>query len=84
MNQKPATAALDRDTTYEAIKNLLLSGLVGEQRTVDARAWERALEQHGILVRASGTGTLRLVTHRHMEDEHTEFAIGAIARIRDA
>jgi hypothetical protein len=42
------------------------------------------LEQHGILARATGSGTLRLVTHRHIEDEHIELAIGAVARIRDA
>jgi threonine aldolase len=55
---------------------------VDTQRTADARAWERALEQHGVLARASGAGALRLVTHRHIEDAHIEHVIDAIARIR--
>jgi len=36
------------------------------------------------LARATGSRMLRLVTHRHIEDEHIELAIGAVARIRDA
>ncbi|MFM0737795.1 GntG family PLP-dependent aldolase [Paraburkholderia xenovorans] len=57
---------------------------VSEQRTTDASAWARALEQHGVQTRASGTGMLRLVTHRHIEDAHIELAIAAVARIREA
>jgi DNA-binding GntR family transcriptional regulator len=45
MNQKPATAALDRDTTYEAIKNLLLSGELGPGEALSERALS---EQFGV------------------------------------
>lgn len=56
---------------------------VGEQRVNDPRAWETALAEHGILARASGTGMLRLVTHRHIGDADIEAARLAIASIRE-
>lgn len=34
----------------------------------DGQLWEQQLAQHGVLVRASAAGSLRLVTHRHIDD----------------
>ncbi|MFM0737793.1 GntR family transcriptional regulator [Paraburkholderia xenovorans] len=38
MNQKPPIVALDRETTYKAIKNLLLSGELGPGEALSERA----------------------------------------------
>ena len=35
----------------------------------DGKLWEEQLAQHGVLVRANGAGILRLVTHRHIDDD---------------
>lgn len=34
----------------------------------DGQLWEQQLAGHGVLVRASAAGSLRLVTHRHIDD----------------
>jgi hypothetical protein len=44
----------------------------------------RSIDLHGILAHATSSGTLRVATHRYIEDEHIELAIGAVARIRSA
>lgn len=46
----------------------------------DGQLWEQQLAQHGVLVRASGAGSLRLVTHRHIDDE----AVAATLRVFEA
>lgn len=57
---------------------------VAEQRVADPKAWETALAARHIQARASGSGMLRLVTHRHIDDADIDTAIGAIAEIRQA
>lgn len=34
----------------------------------DGKLWEQQLAGHGVLIRASAAGSLRLVTHRHIDD----------------
>lgn len=48
----------------------------------DAAAWADGVKQHGILVQASGSAQLRLVTHRHIDDDALERTIAAFAAIR--
>ncbi|MET7243605.1 hypothetical protein ABZT49_09570 [Methylobacterium sp. EM32] len=43
----------------------------------DSAAWLGKLEARGVLARPLGLWTLRLVTHRHIDDEAVEAAIRA-------
>lgn len=47
----------------------------------DAAAWAAGMKQHGVLVQASGPSQLRLVTHRHIDEDAVDRTIAAFAAL---
>lgn len=48
----------------------------------DGKLWEQQLALHGVRVRASGAGNLRLVTHRHIDDDAVTATLSAFRAVR--
>ncbi|MDE2413299.1 MAG: aminotransferase class I/II-fold pyridoxal phosphate-dependent enzyme [Comamonadaceae bacterium] len=48
----------------------------------DARQWEQRLAAAGVLVRTGGAGLLRLVTHRHIDDDAVARALQVFGALR--
>ncbi|WGD49077.1 low specificity L-threonine aldolase [Bradyrhizobium sp. CB1650] len=60
--------------------NILRIDVAGSSH--DAAAWAAGVKHQGILVQASGPAQLRLVTHRHIDNEAVARTIGAFAAVR--
>jgi len=48
---------------------------------LEAHAWASAVKEHGVLIQASGTRQLRLVTHRHIDSAAIARTLAAFAAV---
>lgn len=55
---------------------------VPDAKAGDAHSWEKKLCERGVLMRAINRDALRIVTHRHIDDEAIDVAYSAIAAIQ--